>query len=201
VRCARRIRRIRSGFSVNSRASRRLCHESTAKDHRLHRNQRRRLHRQARRRCRMAKSPTAHSRLRHARVLPLRSTPSCGDARPTTGVLPIPRRKVRKAGCSTGSSPTKCSSYVLKNITRMLRPFISEPRRDRGPADNCAVASKTATRSTWLPGRNVCREKRVDDIPLSIFGGDQMKPRSICLKDYDRNRRLSRASTGQPRKE
>ena len=149
----------------------------------------------------MAKSPASHSRLRHARVLPLRSTPSCGDARPTTGVLPIPRRKVRKAGCSTGSSPTKCSSYVLKNITRMLRPFISEPRRDRGPADNCAVASKTATRSTWLPGRNVCREKRVDDIPLSIFGGDQMKPRSICLKDYDRNRRLSRASTGQPRKE
>jgi hypothetical protein len=47
---------------------------------------------------------------------------------------------------------------------------ISEPRRDRGPADNCAVASKTATRSTWLPGRNVCREKRVDDIPVSISG-------------------------------
>jgi hypothetical protein len=100
-------RRIRSGFSVNSRASRSLCHESTAKDHRLHRKPSADgdiarpdgdvewLNR-----------PTAHSRLRHARVLPFdRHHPvGAGCATRLRGSLRIPDRNIWLSAETTGSA-------------------------------------------------------------------------------------------------
>ena len=112
------------GFSGNWGTRRRLCHESTAKDHGLHRK-RRRLHRQARRRYRMAKSPAEHSRLRHERAPGSTPTGSSDCATALRGSLRIPHRNLQRVCCNNRISRSLLVKWRRARATDKLSTVLS----------------------------------------------------------------------------